>query len=226
MICKQCQEHISDYIDGLLELGEQVKIERHLADCEPCRAVRDDLLQIVHFSHQLPEHAPSGALWARIQSDIAEEQPAGFLSRAGAWWAQLKTRNFNLSIPQMVASAAALAIIISVGVLITGRNVAPDQSTVASVADVKANNLQRLSNPDIQQLEQDVSRLSETIEQRKSTWNPELRAAFDRNMYYVNQSLAECRHQLNDNPSDDVSQELMLNAYREKVRLLEGFQSF
>ena len=226
MICKQCQEHISDYIDGLLELGEQVKIERHLADCEPCRAVRDDLLQIVHFSHQLPEHAPSGALWARIQSDIAEEQPAGFLSRAGAWWAQLKTRNFNLSIPQMVASAAALAIIISVGVLITGRNVAHDQSTVASVADVKANNLQRLSNPDIQQLEQDVSRLSETIEQRKSAWNPELRAAFDRNMYYINQSLAECRHQLNDNPSDDVSQELMLNAYREKVRLLEGFQSF
>jgi hypothetical protein len=226
MICKECQEFISDYIDGLLELGEQVKIERHLADCEPCRAVRDDLLQIVHFSHQLPEHAPSGALWARIQSDIAEEQPAGFVARAGAWWAQLKTRNFNLSIPQMVASAAALAIIISVGVLITGRNVAREQNTVASVTEVNAQNLQRLSNPDIQQLEQDVSRLSETIEQRKSTWNPELRAAFDRNMYYVNQSLAECRHQLNDNPSDDVSQELMLNAYREKVRLLEGFQSF
>ncbi|HKS40868.1 MAG TPA: zf-HC2 domain-containing protein [Blastocatellia bacterium] len=226
MICKECQEFISDYIDGLLELGEQVKIERHLADCEPCRAVRDDLLQIVHFSHQLPEHAPSGALWARIQSDIAEERPAGFVARAGAWWAQLKTRNFNLSIPQMVASAAALAIIISVGVLITGRNVAHDQNTVASVTEVNAHNLQRLSNPDIQQLEQDVSRLSETIEQRKSTWNPELRAAFDRNMYYVNQSLAECRHQLNDNPSDDVSQELMLNAYREKVRLLEGFQSF
>ena len=226
MICKQCQELISDYIDGLLELGEQVKIERHLADCEPCRAVRDDLLQIVHFSHQLPEHAPSGALWARIQSDIAEEQPAGFWPRASAWWAQLRTRNFNLSIPQMVASAAALAIVISIGVLVAGRNTAHEQSTVASVTGVNANNLQRLSNPDIQQLEQDVSRLSETIEQRKSAWNPELRAAFDRNMYYINQSLAECRHQLNDNPSDDVSQELMLNAYREKVRLLEGFQSF
>ncbi|MGA9772685.1 MAG: anti-sigma factor [Blastocatellia bacterium] len=226
MICKQCQELISDYIDGLLELGEQVKIERHLADCEPCRAVRDDLLQIVHFSHQLPEQSPSGSLWARIQSDIAEQKPAGFLSGAGAWWTQLKTRNFNLSIPQMVASAAALAIVISIGVLITGRNVAHNQSMVASVGEVSADSLQRLSNPDIQQLEQDVSRLSETIEQRKSAWNAELRATFDRNMYYINQSLAECRHQLNDNPTDDVSQELMLNAYREKVRLLEGFQSF
>jgi anti-sigma-K factor RskA len=226
MICEQCQELISDYIDGLLELGEQVKVERHLADCEPCRAVRDDLLQIVHFSHQLPEHAPSGSLWARIQSDIAQERPAGFWPRASAWWAQLQTRNFNLSIPQMVASAAALAIIISTGVLLAGRNAIPDQMSMANATPVKANDLQRLSNPDLQQLERDVSKLSENIEQRKSTWNPELRAAFDRNMYYVNQSLAECRHQLNDNPSDDVSQELMLNAYREKVRLLEGFQSF
>lgn len=226
MICKQCQEVISDYIDGLLELGEQVKIERHLADCEPCRAVRDDLLQIVHFSHQLPEHAPSGSLWARIQSDIAQERPAGFWSRANVWWAQLKTRNFNLSIPQMAASAAALAIVISLGVLLAGRSAAPNQMTMASAMEINPNDMQRLSTPDIQQLERDVSRLSENIEQRKSTWNPELRAAFDRNMYYVNQSLAECRHQLNDNPADDVSQELMLNAYREKVRLLEGFQSF
>jgi hypothetical protein len=226
MICKQCQELISDYIDGLLELGEQVKIERHLADCEPCRAVRDDLLQIVHFSHQLPEHAPSSALWARIQSDIAQERPAGLLSRAGARWAQLKNRHFNLSIPQMVASAAAVAMLISVAAVVTRRDASPTQMTMASASQIDQNNLQRLSNPDLQQLEQQVNRLSETVEQRKSGWNSELRAAFERNMYYVNQSLVECKHQLNDNPADDVSQELMINAYREKVRLLEGFQSF
>ena len=226
MICKQCQELISDYIDGLLELGEQVKIERHLADCEPCRAVRDDLLQIVHFSHQLPERTPSGALWARIQSNIAQEQPASFLSRAGARWAQLKNRHFNLTIPQMVASAAALAIIMSITAVVARRDSGQGQMSMANATQLDQSNLQRLSNPDIQQLEQQVNRLSETVEQRKSGWNSELRAAFERNMYYVNQSLVECKHQLNDDPADDVSQELMINAYREKVRLLEGFQSF
>jgi hypothetical protein len=45
-------------------------------------------------------------------------------------------------------------------------------------------------------------------------------------MTLIEQSLAECRHQLSDNPGDDISQELMLNAYRDKVRLLEGFESF
>jgi anti-sigma-K factor RskA len=226
MICSQCQELISDYIDGLLELGEQAKVERHLADCEPCRAVRDDLLQIVHFSHQLPERAPSNSLWARIQSDIANEQPKGFFSRAAAQWERLRNRNFNLSIPQLVASAAAFAIIISVSVMISRRDAGQGQASIATNALAGGGDLQRLSNPDIQQLEQQINELSDSVEQRKGGWNSELRATFERNMYYVNQSLVECKHQLTDNPSDDVSQELMLNAYREKVRLLEGFRSF
>ena len=76
MLCNDCQDHLSDYIDGALELGEQVRVERHLADCEPCRVVRDDLLQIVHFGRKLPMQTPSGAVWARIQTQISEEQPS------------------------------------------------------------------------------------------------------------------------------------------------------
>jgi len=219
MLCTECQGLISEYIDGALELGEQVKIERHLADCEPCRAVRDDLLQIVHFSHQLPEHAPATALWSRIREGVAELQPR-FWSR---WWAGLRTLNFNLSVPQLAAGAAALVIVISIAVIVTQRQNGSSQSVDPKVrqADVVP-----LSNVDVQQLEKQISRLSESVEERKNSWDPELRTAFERNLYYIDQSLAECRHQLKDNPADDVSQELMLNAYREKVRLLEGFEKF
>ena len=226
MVCNECQELISDYIDGELELGEQVKIERHLGDCEPCRAVRDDLLQIVHFSHQLPEHAPSGALWARIQSDLEEQRPSGFWSRAGAWRDRIKSRQFGLSIPQIAAAAAVLAIVICAGVITLRQNAAPDVISLASSVAPAGSQVQRLSNSDLQQLEKQISSLSATIEQRKTSWDPQLRVKFEKNMTLIEQSLAECRHQLSDNPGDDISQELMLNAYREKVRLLEGFESF
>lgn len=225
MVCNECQELLSDYIDGELELGEQVKIERHLGDCEPCRAVRDDLLQIVHFSHQLPEHSPSGALWARIQSDIGE-QPAGFWSRAGAWWVRTKGRHFDLSIPQMVAAAAALAIIISIGAIVSRQSSTTGELSLVNPVAGAPSQVRMLSNPDLQQLEKQISSLSATIEQRKVSWDPQLRVKFEKNMSLIEQSLAECRHQLNDNPGDDISQELMLNAYREKVRLLEGVESF
>jgi anti-sigma-K factor RskA len=221
MICTKCEELLSDYIDGALELGEQVSIERHLADCEPCRAMRDDLLQIVHFSHQLPLQAPASSLWPRIQSDLTELRPR-LWDRPLRWWARIRSFNFNLSVPQMIAGAATLAIVISIGVIVSRR----DGPAVNSDTTTRLSQVTPLSNADLQQLEKQISKLSDSVEQRKESWDPELRIAFERNLFYVDQTLVECRHQLNNNPADDVSQELMLNAYREKVRLLEGFDKF
>lgn len=224
MVCKQCQELLSEYIDGALELGEQVNIERHLGDCEPCRAVRDDLLQIVHFSHQLPMQSPSTALWPRISSDLAELRPS-FWSRPLRWLANFRTLNFSFSVPQLIAGAAALAIVVSTGIIVSRRD-GHQLATAANAGGVATSEVRPLSQADLQQLERQIRQLSETVEQRKNAWDPELRNAFERNLLYVDQSLVECRHQLNDNPADDISQELMLNAYREKVRLLEGFEKF
>jgi anti-sigma-K factor RskA len=227
MVCNQCQELISDYIDGTLELGEQAKIEHHLADCEPCRAVRDDLLQLVHFSRQLPLHTPSSALWTRIQAQIEEERPATMWARAQSWASRIKESHFDLSFPQIAASAAALIILVTASFMLLRDN-STGQTEVAGSSLMSESSASRnlLSNPDIQQIEQRINQLKESVEQRKVSWQPELRVTFDRNMYYVEQSLLECRQQLNGNPDDQIAQELMLNAYREKVRLLEGFEKF
>jgi hypothetical protein len=222
MVCKQCQEQLSEYIDGRSELGEQVSIERHLSDCEPCRAVRDDLLQIVHFSQQLPVQSPSTALWPRISADLADLRPS-FWSRRLRWLESFKTLNF--SVPQVIAGAAALAIVVSIGVMVSRRDSGQTQTT-AKAADAMVSEVRPLSQTDLQLLEKQITQLSETVEQKKDSWDPALRTAYERNLLYIDQSLVECRHQLKDDPTDDVSQELMLNAYREKVRLLEGFEKF
>ena len=224
MVCENCQELISDYIDGSLELGEEVQIERHLSDCEPCRAVRDDLLQIVHFSHQLPLHSPSGALWTRIEGEVAQQK--GHWFRSLPWLTWLKTRHFNLSLPQIAATAAAIVIAVSTVVLFARQERPAPQNVSTGAAALGGLDVNPLSSSDFQQIEKQISQLSESVEQRKVEWDPELRSAFERNLLYVDQCLAECRHQLSDNPADYLSQELMLNAYREKVRLLEGFDNF
>jgi hypothetical protein len=231
MVCEQCQELISDYIDGTLELGEQSKIEHHLADCESCRAVRDDLLQVVHFSKQLPLHTPSSALWARIETDLAAERPHNSWSRAKALWMRVQNRYLSLSVPQLVASAAALAIVVSIGVILARQN-GPGFTNqfAATQADMTPLSTNLLSNPQdaeaMNQIEQRIGQLAQSVEQRKVSWTPELRQTFDRNMIHVDQTLIECKHQLNNNPADRTSQDLMLNAYREKVRLLEGFEKY
>lgn len=227
MNCNECQEIISDYIDGSLEMGEQTTIERHLADCEPCRMVRDDLLQVIHFSRQLPLHTPSSAVWARIQSSVADEQPAGFLPRIKAWIGKLENRHLNLSLPQLAASAVALAVVVSVGVMFAKRG--ETEMSGVQIAEAVPQSMLRvnpLSSPERENVEQRINYLEANIQQRKANWDPELRQAFEKNMLYVEQSLLECQQHLSGNPNDQVSRELMLNAYREKIRLLEGFERF
>ncbi|HMG34686.1 MAG TPA: anti-sigma factor [Blastocatellia bacterium] len=225
MGCADYQEQLSDYIDGALELGEQTRIEHHLAHCESCRIVRDDLLQIVHFSNQLPLQAPPASLWSRIQQDIEQESPPTFSSRLRTWWMRTISESLRLSIPQLALTATAI-IVLAIGGIALLRKPSVDSNAASTSTAIKPDDRVILSNADITQIEDQVNRLTETVEKRKDSWDPEIRESFEKNLYYINQSLVECRHQLNDNPTDDIAQELMLNAYREKVRLLEGFKNF
>jgi len=225
MKCQQCQELISDYIDGLLEMGEQLKVERHISECEGCRAVRDDLLQIVHFSRRLPLHDPSSAVWANIRSSIETEGQLSSVSRrATRLWAATRRTALGASGP-WAGVAAVAAIILSVTmVLVQSRSGGAKLSSENALSPASAPAADPGTN--IKEMEQRISQLNADIEQRRPQWDPELRTAFDRDMLYVDETLVRCHHEVSDNPSDDVCREMMLGAYREKVRVMEGFTNF
>jgi anti-sigma-K factor RskA len=229
MNCIECEEIISDYVDGTLELGEQTKIEQHLANCEPCRAVRDDFLQIVHFSKQLPLHTPTSDLWTRIQSEIEAEKPRTFWLRTKLWWRNFNARDFNLTIPRLAVVAAAFVLMVSISAAVwrnINTSVLPP-GMVSTFAEGQKNTLSKHEVPsELKEVEQRINKLKESVEQKKEAWAPELRISFDRNMYYVDQSLNDCRQQLDSNPTDEACKELLKNAYHEKIRLLEGFANF
>jgi hypothetical protein len=230
MNCIECEEIISDYVDGALELGEQTKIEHHLANCEPCRAVRDDLLQIVHFSKQLPLHTPASDLWTRIQSEIEAEQPKTFWSKVKVWWRNFNARDFNLTIPRLAALAAAFVLMASVGAAVwnnVNKKAAEFADMNSPVGSFNKQPGQRpLSHVEFNDYEKRIKQLSESVELKKEAWSPELRDSFDRNLFNVDQSLKDCRQQLDNNPADAACIELMKNAYSEKMRVLEGFANF
>lgn len=226
MNCIECEEIISDYVDGALELGEQTKIEQHLANCEPCRAVRDDLLQIVHFSKQLPLHTPASDLWTRIQSEIEAEQPKTLWSRVKVWWRNFNARDFNLTVPRLAALAAAFVLMASVGAAVWNNintNAAKFAGMNSPSSQLVPGDKQYLGFNDY---EQRINQLIKSVEQKKEAWSPELQHSFERNMFYVDQSLKDCRQQLDNNPADAACIELMKNAYSEKMRVLEGFANF
>jgi hypothetical protein len=109
--------------------------------------------------------------------------------------------------------------------------VSPQVSGGANQAQIYGSGSQSRTDQDamdsnLRDMEQRINNLNAVVEERSAGWNPEIKSSFNRDMSYIDQTLAQCHHDLSDNPQDDVARELMLNAYREKVRLLEGFNDF
>jgi hypothetical protein len=197
--------------------------------------VRDDFLQIVHFSKQLPLHTPASDLWTRIQSEIEAEQPKTFWLRAKLWWRNFNARDFNLTIPRLAAVAAAFVLMVSISAAIwrninSNSNINTNGTQFAAGYKFADGQKDPLSHNDVERelngYEQRINQLIESVEQKKEAWAPELRSSFDRNLFYIDQSLNDCRKQWNNNPADETCRELLKNAYTEKMRLLEGFASF
>ena len=61
------------------------------------------------------------------------------------------------------------------------------------------------------------------VEQRKRQWNQHLREAFDRNVRELDAVVAEYMQQLERNPHDDVSEEMLDSAINDKMALLREF---
>jgi hypothetical protein len=95
---------LSEYLDGQLEPEEVTLMERHLAECQNCRATLDDLQAVVTRARALEPKLPPEDLWPGIAAAIAtpalaEEKPLRL---------RLRERRFTLSIPQLAAAAVAL----------------------------------------------------------------------------------------------------------------------
>jgi hypothetical protein len=216
MLCTDCQNQLSDYIDSSLDAGVRSLVEDHLNACSPCRGVLDDLLQIVHFSRQLKGANPEGEMWSRVKTEIEAD-------RSRTMWSRFADARITLGVPQLVLAVVVLIVALSAAWLTSRReSVAPVVGGSFAANSAHAASVQAT----IQEIEQRINRLDSIVELRRSSWSPELRSMFDRQMLYVDQSLAECRHGLTATPGDDVYEELMLGAYREKVRLLEEFSDY
>ena len=61
------------------------------------------------------------------------------------------------------------------------------------------------------------------VEARKASWNPRMRASFDRSVLVLDQSVKDSLDDLQKNPHDEVAEEMLNSALSDKVELLREF---
>ena len=227
MNCEKCQDLIGDFLDGALSHEDKAKLSLHLEECLGCADVRNDLQSIVSFcrDHRGEYTAPPNekALWLRIRNMI--EAGANIPAPAQkSTWSSWISRSWELSFPQLAASAAAIVLVVALSTVVGLRrwqsgdpqfkNSGSDSSFRMAAANVRDR---------VSQQQQMISYWNERVEFNKARWNPEMRETFDRNLKVIDQAVNESFDALTLNPHDEVSEEMLNAALNEKLSLLKEF---
>jgi len=225
MNCETCQELIQDLIDGNISRSDESTLYAHLKQCLDCESVRRDLESIVGFcrTHRGHYEAPPNeqALWLRIRNVVEVERPGGVASNSEPRRSLLRRfmgRSWELSLSQLAASTVAIVLLVSL-VTVVGLRRWGGYGVITTSAPVETSNV----NDRVWQRRQVINYWNERVELNKVRWSAEMRETFDRNMKVIDQTVADSLNELNRNPHDEISEQMLNEALNDKLALLKEF---
>jgi anti-sigma factor RsiW len=227
MNCEKYQNLLSDLIDGSLTPTICEEIEAHLGACAPCAEARTDLQAIVAYCREhrgeyeaVPnEHAMWLGISNVIEAELASNKTAAVPAGAG-WWFQLTNRSWRLTFPQLATSIAATII---VAVLLTFAATRVINNRGIRTGGVALGSGASDVHDRIRQQEQIIAYWNKRVELNKARWTQQMREAFDRDMAMYDGTVSEAMRRLDENPHDEVSEDVLNAALNDKIALLKEF---
>ena len=245
MKCETCQELLSEFIDGQLSEKTVARVKAHLTLCLRCKEIYEDFSGILGACDlELPEDVVlpnEQALWCRINNIIeaeikpeitgvqqSKEEPQG-------WFSKIRQRSWSLNLTQGISAVLAVAVLSSLLTIVGLRNNSPSNEITVNASLQPtlferilsrvglAETPQQKRESRIQEQQAAVDYWNKRVEARRAQWNKNLREAFERNLNEIDQVVTGYNHALEQNPQDELSNEMLDSALSEKVELLRAF---
>lgn len=84
-ICRRVRENLSAHFDGELKQGARRRIDEHLAECQECRKVYQELKETWRLLDELEEPIVRRELADQLWTRIEAEKKAGWRGRLERW---------------------------------------------------------------------------------------------------------------------------------------------
>lgn len=222
-------DRLSDYVDGALPPAEVREMESHLAECEACAAVLEDLRDLVARARGLREIDASigvgSDLWPGVESRIRDlpvstvrvADPASTPTRAGGggWLAG----RLSVSMPQLALAAVALLALSSaifwlafdIGGREASRGLASRPSRIAMVP---------ASSSPVEAALSEIEQLKRILEERREEIDPETLRALEESLRSVEKAVDEARLALEADPENSYIQSHLEELTERQLALL------
>ena len=73
--CGEVQADLTESLDGRLSLGRAERIEEHLAECDACRRLCEEIAAAVRAVRELPDEPLDPEVEARLFARLYPEEP-------------------------------------------------------------------------------------------------------------------------------------------------------
>jgi anti-sigma-K factor RskA len=227
MNCEIYRQSVQALIEGDLDLEQQRALEAHAATCAACRTLTADLEAIRDAGRALERRTPSKDVWARIQLQLTAEpafQKAAAERRARE--AEAASRHTRWNWP-VLAMAASLLIALVAGSLyvVTLSRTEPPANKAAAPGNATSGELVQSIENELDQAaahyEKAIAGLEQVANASDSPLDPELMTTLKANLGVIDQAINESRTALRAQPSNQLAQESLFEAFRRKVALLQ-----
>ena len=216
---------INDYVDGTSDPFERNAVETHLATCEVCRQVVDDLQEIKRVTGTLELREPPVRAWGRIERAIKLEQ-GNDTARSGsyAFFAKAGWRKPG-TIPYWLAAAAVLLLATVVGLrYVPGRNQAGSDgdgvetsASASRAADAIESEL-RLAES---HYENAIKGLEAAAKSDEDALDPRTAATLQKNLAVIDQAISESRAAMRAQPASEPAKQSLIENFKTKITLLQ-----
>ncbi len=249
MKCEDCQQLLSEFIDNLLDAKQTARVKAHLTLCSECAELHHDFASILGICDlEIVEEIPlpnEQALWCRInniiESEIKQEAVQEFKEKqtSPGVLSKLWNRSWSLSFTQLASAVLGIALISSLLTVVGIRNAAqPAGDSLSTVANASvqatlfetvlskigvAETPRQAREQRLREQQATIDYWNKRVAARRTQWDKNLREAFDRNLSEIEQVVAEYTKTLQENPQDELSNEMLDSAMSEKMELLREF---
>jgi hypothetical protein len=229
MQCTRYREWIQERADGTLGAIRTAELQRHLDECEDCRAFAVDLDAIRDAAESLETLAPPDRVWLQIAGRLRQE---GRVS-APAMMPAARQRHVAL-----LAIAAALMLAVGSSIVMLYRSASAPQTAQAPAASQPAG----AADGDAAQSVESEFRLAEQHYQNaiakleeaarldpavprpsgdRAEIDPQTAAMLQKNLQVIDQAIAESRTAVRSEPQSAAARDSLFGALRRKVALLQ-----
>ena len=204
---------LDEYVDGAMTADAARAADAHLAACERCRAIVEDVRAIRSMSRSLESHVPPPQVWAKLATAI-DAQPKG--------WPLFSLSPFALQ----PAAALAMAAVLGTGLWWVGGRLAPAAGPNAGATTQPPIMTAGFGSVTLQMAEQEfttaIAGLEEMTTAQQDALDPDTVGVMQANLAVIDSAIDQSRAALVSEPDSDIAEQSLFEALRSKVALLQN----